>query len=73
MHDQCRRRSFALLLGACLLAGCQPDGAGTMSVDRENPVVRSFKKFDDVKRPSSAMNARKPAGQSSRARSEFQR
>ena len=48
-------------LGRCLLAGCQPDGAGSIAVDREDPAVRSFKTFEDVKRPRSAKDARKPA------------
>ena len=72
MPDQCRRPSLALLLGACLLAGCQPYGAGTIAVNRQQPVVRSFKNFEDVKRPNSAKNARKPARQTSRASSDFQ-
>ncbi len=72
MPDQCRRRSLAVFLGACLLAGCQPYGAGTISVDRHNPAVRSFKDFEDVKRPTSADNAGKPARQRSRASSDFQ-
>ena len=63
MRDQCRQPSLAVFLGASLLAGCQPDGAGTISVDRQDPAVRGYKQFEDVKRPRSAEAARKPARQ----------
>ncbi|HKI20687.1 MAG TPA: hypothetical protein VKA15_22545 [Isosphaeraceae bacterium] len=72
MPDQCRRSTLAVFLGACLFAGCQPYGAGTISVDRQDPAVRSLKNFEDVKRPKLAKDARKPAGQRSRTSSNFQ-
>jgi hypothetical protein len=72
MPDQCRRRSLAVLLGACLLAGCQPNGAGTISVDRQAPAVRSFKNFEDVKRSRSARDAAKPTKPKIRGGADFQ-
>jgi len=71
-NDQRRRRSLAVLLGASLLAGCQPYGSGTIAVDRQDPAVRSLKNLEDVKRPRLAKDTRKPASQRSRAGSDFQ-
>ncbi len=45
MTDQCRRRSLGMLLGACLLAGCQPAGTGSISVDRKDPGRSQLQKF----------------------------
>ena len=35
--DKRRRRFLAMLLGSSLLAGCQPGGTGSITVDRKNP------------------------------------
>ncbi len=72
MPDQYRRRSLGLLLGACLFAGCQPYGAGTITVDRQDPAVRSLKNLEDAKQPRLAKDTRKPASQRSRASSNLQ-
>ncbi len=69
--DRRRRWSLAVLLGASLLAGCQPEGAGSIAVNRGNPAVRSFKSLEDVKRPRSAKNTRKAATQRSPVNSNF--
>ncbi len=36
-------------LGVGLLAGCQPDGVGSITVDRKDSAVRSLKTFEDAK------------------------
>ena len=66
-----RRRSNAVVLGAILLAGCQPEGAGSIAVNRGDPAVRRFKNLEDVKRPRSARDARKPASQRDPANANF--
>ena len=58
MPGQCRRRLLVVLFGACVLAGCQPYATGTIPVDPHDPAVRSFKGFEDVKRPNAAKDRR---------------
>ena len=70
-NDKRRRRSLAALLGASLLAGCQPDGAGMIAVNRQDPAVRRFKNLEDVKRPGSAKGTRKPGTQRAATSSDF--
>jgi hypothetical protein len=72
MTDRCRRRCLGMLLGACLLAGCQPAGTGSISLDPKDPAVRSLKTFADAKRPGSANDASKSARPRSRAGTNFQ-
>ncbi len=71
MCDRRCQRSLALLMGACLLAGCGPEGAGSIKVDRTDLAVRNFKTFEDAKRPKSARDASKPARPKSRAGSDY--
>ena len=47
--DKQRSRFLAALLGASLLAGCQPGGTGSIAVDGKDPAVSSLKTFEDVK------------------------
>jgi hypothetical protein len=55
------RRAIIGLVASCLLAGCQPEGAGSISVDPKDPAVRGFKSFEDVKRPNRARTSKAPA------------
>jgi len=66
-----RRWSLTVLLGASLLAGCQPEGTGSIAVNRGDPTVRSFKSFEDVKQPKAAKGGRKPAAQRNPVNSNF--
>jgi hypothetical protein len=56
-----RSRLLAAILGANLLAGCQPGGTGSITVDRKDPAVRRLKTFEDVKAPKTARTSKKPA------------
>ena len=55
-----RQRFLAVILGTSLLAGCQPEGAGSITVDRKDPAIRSFKTFEDVKKSRTAKAGKKP-------------
>ncbi len=72
MPDKRRRRSLTPIIGALLLAGCGPGGAGSIKVDSTDPAVRNFKTFEDAKRPKAAKDAGKPASPKRRASSDFQ-
>ncbi len=70
--EEQRMRVLPMLLGASLLAGCQPEGTGSITVDRKNAAVRDFKTFEDVKRSKPNRVKMKPASTSSRPRAGFQ-
>ena len=36
-NDSQQRRFLAVILGSLLLAGCQPEGVGSITVDRKDP------------------------------------
>ena len=71
MTNKSCRRALALLVGGCLLAGCGPEGAGSIKVNPKDPSVRNFKTFEDARRPKSSKDSGKSAKETSRARSDF--
>jgi hypothetical protein len=70
-HKQ-RYRLLATILGASLLAGCQPAGTGSITVDGKDAAVRGFKTLEDVKAPKPGKTGKKPAGTKSVPRGGFQ-
>ncbi len=71
-RDAQRRRFLASILGAALFAGCQPEGAGSITVDRKDPAIRNLKTFEDGKRSKPARTSKKPKGTSADPRAGFQ-
>jgi hypothetical protein len=64
-RDAQRRRLLTSILGAAFLAGCQPEGAGSITVDRKDPAIRNLKTFEDVKKSKPARSSKKPTGTNS--------
>jgi hypothetical protein len=69
--DAQRRRLLAVILGASLLAGCQPEGTGSITMDRKAPALHDLKTFEDVKVSKTAKTNKKPAGTNSGPRAGF--
>jgi hypothetical protein len=72
LKDRQRIRFLAAILGATLLAGCQPGGIGSITVDGKDPAIRSLKTLEDVKAPKTAKTSKTPAGTKSVPRAGFQ-
>ena len=72
LDDKQRNRLFAAILGASLLAGCEPGGTGSITVDGKDPAVRGFKTLEDVKTPKPGKTGKKLGGTKSVPRAGFQ-
>jgi hypothetical protein len=72
LKDKQRSRFLAVIVGASLLAGCQPGGIGSITLDGKDPAIRSLKTLEDGKAPKKAKASNKPAGTKSVPRAGFQ-